>query len=351
LKAHVLESFGQRLKLREDVPTPKPKEGEALIRVKACGIGLTLSWVRLGRMGATLPRIIGHEISGVVEETGPSVKTLSRGDSVAVYFYLTCGRCRYCLTDRETICENFGGNVGTRIDGGLAEFVSLPESNLFKFSSKKIDYESASIISDAIATPLHIARKRAKISPLDKVMVIGAGGGVGVHMVQMAAFFGAEVYAVDVDEKKLDLAKRFGASYAINARKEDVPLEISKLTRAGESESMSAGVDSVIDFVSSRESIEKGFASLRAGGKLVLLGHFHPEDPFHLDDPQTIIRKELSILGSRYATKQEFREAIELVERGLIKPVVTHVYDFEDADMALLDVEEGKVAGRAVVRV
>jgi propanol-preferring alcohol dehydrogenase len=341
MKAFVVEKFGERPQLKE-VPTPRPSSGEALVRVKACGIGLTLSWVRMGRMSGSTPRIIGHEISGIVEEVGEGVQGLSKGDSVAVYFYLTCGKCKYCLTDNETICTNFGGNVGTRIDGGFAEYVKLPARNLFKFSPEKISYEKASIISDAIATPLHIAKRRAIIRPLDRVMVVGAGGGVGIHMVQMAKLFGAEVFAVDVSEEKLSLAKKYGATHLISAKKENIEEVVRTLTSK-------QGVESVIDFVSSRSSIASGYKSLAPHGKLVLLGHFHPEDPLHIDDPQDVIRKEISILGSRYATKQEFREAIEMVERKMVEPVVTSVYKFTDTDQALQDVEDGRVPGRAVV--
>ncbi|MGI0084332.1 MAG: zinc-binding dehydrogenase, partial [Nitrososphaerales archaeon] len=131
-------------------------------------------------------------------------------------------------------------------------------------------------------------------------------------------------------------------SHMINARHENVEEAVQRLT-------LRRGVDAIIDFVSTPSSISSGFASLAPEGKLVLLGHFHPGDPLHIDDPQDVIRKEISILGSRYATKHEFREAIEMVERGLIEPVVTSVYKFEDADKALRDVEEGNVAGRAVI--
>lgn len=343
MKAFVLEKFGERLK-PSDRQKPIVGRGEALVRTKACGIGLTLSWIRQGRMNGTAPRIIGHEIAGVVDQIGEGVTNVSVGDSVAVYFYLTCGKCEYCLTDRETICTNFKGNVGTRTDGGLAEYVKLPSENLFKFSKEKLSYSEAAIISDAIATPLHIAKRRALIRPLDRVMIIGAGGGVGIHMVQMAKLFGADVYAADISDDKLRLSARYGASHLIDASKGDVVETINRLTN-------NKGVHVVIDFVSRPSTVSSGYSSLSPNGKLVLLGHFHPEDPLHIDDPQDVIRKEISIMGSRYATKQEFREAIELVERGLVKPVVTAPYKFEDSDKALLDVEEGRIAGRAVVEI
>ncbi|MDG6907786.1 MAG: zinc-binding dehydrogenase [Nitrososphaerota archaeon] len=341
MRAFVLEDFGQRLK-QSEVPRPKPGRGEALVRMKACGVGLTLSWVRLGRMNATAPRIIGHEIAGVVEEIGEGVTELAVGDSVAVYFYLTCGKCEFCLTDRETTCVNFRGNVGTKIDGGFAEYVKLPVQNLFKFDSKKISYAKAAIISDAIATPLHIAKRRARLTPLDRALIFGAGGGVGIHMVQMARLFGAEVIGVDISAEKVDLAKKYGAIQAINAKEEKVAEAAKKLTRG-------RGVDCVIDFVSSPSSVTSSYESLSPQGRLVLVGHFHPEDPLHLADPQSIIRKEISIMGSRYASKQEFREAIDLVEKGKIEPVVTSQYAFDEIDKALLDVEEGRVPGRAVI--
>jgi alcohol dehydrogenase, propanol-preferring len=343
MKAFVVEKFGERLKLMD---RPKPTIGrvEALVKVKACGIGLTLSWIRLGRMSGSAPRIIGHEIAGIVEEVGDGVTNVSKGDSVAVYFYLTCGKCEYCMTDRETLCTNFKGNVGTRTDGGLAEYVKLPSENLFKFSKAKLSYSEASIISDAIATPLHVAKRRAVIRPLESIMIIGAGGGVGIHMVQMAKLFGADVYAVDVSEEKLKLASTYGATHTIDANDPQFVETVKKLTN-------NKGIHTVIDFVSRPSTISNGFSCLSPNGKIVLLGHFHPEDPLHIDDPQDVIRKEISIMGSRYATKQEFREAIDVVERGLIKPVVTARYKFEDADNALRDVEEGRVSGRAVVEI
>lgn len=343
MRAFVVEKFGDRLKLM-DRPVPAIGHGEALVRVKACGIGLTLSWIRLGRMSGSAPRIIGHEIAGIVEEVGDGVTNVSKGDSVAVYFYLTCGKCEYCMTDRETLCINFKGNVGTRTDGGLAEYVKLPSENLFKFSKEKLSYSDASIISDAIATPLHVAKRRACIRPLERVMIIGAGGGVGIHMVQMAKLFGAEVYAVDVSEEKLRLASSYGAARAIDANQPQFVEIVKKLTD-------SKGVNAVIDFVSRPSTISNGFSCLSPNGKIVLLGHFHPEDPLHIGDPQDVIRKEISIMGSRYATKQEFREAIDMVEKGLIKPVVTARYRFEEADAALRAVEEGKISGRAVVEI
>ena len=135
MKAMVLREQGGPLHL-EDVPVPEPGRGEALVRVRACGLGLTLVWNLKGRgfgrgsIPDKVPRIIGHEIAGDVVKVGPNVSAFHSGDRINVYFYLTCGNCRWCNVGREDLCDNHAGYVGRQIDGGLAEYVVLPERNL-----------------------------------------------------------------------------------------------------------------------------------------------------------------------------------------------------------------------------
>src|ERR671914_2864881 len=126
MKALVLKEVGGPLVL-EDVPRPQPGPGEALVRVRACGLGLTLVWNRNGRGGSSgkLPRIIGHEIAGDVIEVGPSIDGFKPGDRVNVYYYLTCGHCRWCNRGRDDLCDHQAGVVGGEIGGGLGEYVPL----------------------------------------------------------------------------------------------------------------------------------------------------------------------------------------------------------------------------------
>ena len=126
MKAMVLEKFGAALELKE-VPVPKPGPNEALIKVGACGIGLTVvSMIATPGRVTSYPRIPGHEIAGTIVEVGAEVRIFRPGQRVTNHFYLTCGNCRYCRSGRETLCENFRGNVGAACDGGYAEYVVLP---------------------------------------------------------------------------------------------------------------------------------------------------------------------------------------------------------------------------------
>ena len=130
MRAMVLEKFGAPLELR-GMPMPRPGPNEALVKVRACGVGLTVvSMIATPGRVTAFPRIPGHEIAGEVIEVGSEVRTIHPGQRVTNHFYLTCGNCRYCRSGRETLCENFRGNVGAACDGGYAEYVVLPERNL-----------------------------------------------------------------------------------------------------------------------------------------------------------------------------------------------------------------------------
>ncbi len=200
MKAMLLTGPGRPLVL-ENVPDPKPGPGEAVAKVFACGAGLTVHHARAGRLKVDYPRILGHEIAGEIVETGTGVTSVRRGDGVTAYFYLTCGECRWCRLNRETLCENFRGYVGREVDGGYAEYIKLPASAFIRIP-ESLDWRAhpaeAGVICDAIATPLKVTRK-ARLAPTDTVAVFGAGGGLGVHMLQVARWAHArKVIAVDV---------------------------------------------------------------------------------------------------------------------------------------------------------
>lgn len=339
MKAQVLREWGGPLHL-EEVPVPKVGPKEALVKVRACGIGLTLKWIRAGSLGGSVPRIIGHEIAGEVVETGSQVTNVKVGERVCVYFYLTCGLCEFCRKNRETLCRNFRGYVGTVIDGGYAEYAKLPEENLFHIPDQ-ISFEEASIIPDAIGTPLHALRERAQVKPLDNVMVVGAGGGVGVHAVQIARLCGGRVIAVDISELKLEKTKELGADAVINGAEKDFAEEANRLTE-------DKGVDAVIDFVCTTDTVEKGFRSLNTGGRLVLMATGGPGAIFAAP-PRSFFNKELVVTGGRCCTKQELTETIEIVKQGRIKCVVTQTFSLEEVELAHQLIDENKMIGRAVM--
>ena len=221
MKALVVEEFGGPLIL-EDVPVPQPNPDEALVRVKACAVDQFDLTIRDGKfaMASKTPIILGHEIAGVVEAIGSNVTVVSVGDRVTSTLYLTCEKCRYCLTGRETICADFKGYVGIHTPGAYAEYTTIPEVNLVKLP-ESISFAHGSVIANAIGTPFHALTKRARLQPGERIIITGAGGGVGVHAVQLARMMGAFVMAVDIGEEKLALARDLGADTVFDATSGD----------------------------------------------------------------------------------------------------------------------------------
>ena len=161
MKALVVKEFGGPLVL-EDLPIPQPAADEALIRVKACAVDQFDLTIRDGKfaMANKVPIILGHEIAGVIEAIGVDVTTVSVGDRVTSTLYLTCGKCRYCLTGRETICADFKGYVGIHTPGAYAEYTTVPAVNLVKIP-ESISFPDGSVLTNAIGTPFHALTKRA----------------------------------------------------------------------------------------------------------------------------------------------------------------------------------------------
>ena len=222
MKALVLNGPGEPFSL-ETVPDPAPGPGEAVAKVIACGAGLTIQHVKAGRAKVDYPRIIGHEITGIIEAVGAGVTNVKVGDPVTAYFYLTCGACKWCRIDRETMCENFGGYIGRACDGGYAELMKLPARNFLKLP-ETLDWKAhpaeIGVITDAIATPVKVVR-HANIKAGETVAVFGAGGGLGIHMLMLAKWAHARVIAVDIAADKFDACRKAGADICINPRDGD----------------------------------------------------------------------------------------------------------------------------------
>ncbi len=345
MKAMVLEKFGAALELKE-VPVPKPGPNEALIKVGACGIGLTVvSMIATPGRVTSYPRIPGHEIAGTIVEVGAEVRLFRPGQRVTNHFYLTCGNCRYCRSGRETLCENFRGNVGAACDGGYAEYVVLPERNLVPIPDGVTDVEAA-VASDAIATPYHACHKEAQISPGDDVLVTGAGGGVGVHMVQMARLCGGRVIAAEVSEEKLALAQEMGADEIIDARNGGILKQVRALTGG-------RGVDAAIDIVASSETLQACFESLAPAGRMVIIGS-RPKSVFGTEsiftvNAQEYLKQAQEIHGSKYVNNEEILRTLQLVKHKRIKAVVGRTFRLEQVEEAHELLRRNQIAGRAAM--
>ena len=342
MKAMVLHEPGKPF-VMETRPDPVPGPGEAVARVLACGSGLTVHHVRAGR-GMKYPIVIGHEVTGEIAALGPGVSQFKEGDPVTVYSYMTCGRCRWCRINREQLCDNLGGLVGRSVDGGYAEYIKLP-AQYFLPIPRELDYKKhpaeVAVICDAVVTPYKVV-SRARIAPLETVAVIGAGGGVGIHMVGMARWAHARVIAVDARPEKFPKCRELGAEAVVDASREDVAGALLEITHG-------QGVDVVVDFVCTRATLEAGVQALGKGGRLVALGG-NADAAFSVSAAQ-MLQKELELIGSRTSTKQEKYDALNLVARGEIWPLVTETYRFEVEEVERVHgrLEKGLVTGRAAI--
>lgn len=340
MKAMVLHAADTPFVL-EQRPDPVAGPGEIVARVLACGSGLTIHHVVRGRTDATFPRIIGHEILGEIVEVGQGVTGFAVGDHVTSHAYLSCGYCKWCKADREPLCDNLAGFIGRQADGGYAEYVRLP-ARVFVKVPDSLDIANhpaeIAVICDAIVTPWKVL-KRARVSPLDTVAVIGAGGGLGIHMVMLAKWANARVVAVDIHEGKLKKCREIGADTTIDASREDVASALKDASGGG-------GVDVVVDFVSATATLEAGVAALGKGGRLVTLGG--NAKPFEISASQLLVN-EIDVLGSKAFTAGEIGEALALCARGEIWPLVTESYALEEANTVHERLEAEAITGRAAI--
>jgi propanol-preferring alcohol dehydrogenase len=340
MKAMVLTGPNRPFELMQ-VPDPVAGPGEAVARVITCGSGLTIQHVKAGRRAARFPRIIGHEITAEIVALGAGVTSLAVGDAVTAYFYLNCGHCRWCLANLEPLCGNSGGNVGIECDGGYAEYIKLP-AHIFIKLPDGLDYKAhpaeIGVITDALATPYKVLR-RARVRPGETVAVFGAGGGLGIHQVMMAKWARARVIAVDRASPKLDACRKAGADEVVDASAGDVAQALLDLTH-GE------GIDVAIDYVSSTATLEAGAKALGRHGRLVTLGG--AGQPFTAS-AHDILMKEQELLGSRYVTRTEILETLDLVARGEVWPLVTDIRPLAEAEAVHQRVERGEVIGRAAL--
>jgi propanol-preferring alcohol dehydrogenase len=258
------------------------------------------------------------------------------GERALAYYYLSCGACAECTGGHESRCVNLRGNLGVATDGGYAELAVLPAWNALAFPGE-IDSVSATVLSDAVGTPVHVAR-RAHIAPGERVAVVGAGGGVGIHMAQVARAFGAEVAGLDITQAKLDFLERELGIPAVDS---------SDFGAATLPQAWSGKADVVVDFLGTTESLSWGWSHLGRGGRLVCLASFEGDSiPV---DPRNLVRSELALLGSRYTSRYEIELAAKLVATGTVRPVITRNVGIDEVAAVHDELEHGTLIGRGAL--
>jgi propanol-preferring alcohol dehydrogenase len=303
MKAVRLVEIGRPLEMREVDPPPLA-DTDIRVRVRAAGICHSDAHYRAGVSGVGfLPITPGHEVAGVVEETGAGVAGLAPGSRVCLHYLVTCGRCPHCIAGREQFCLE-GRMIGKHHDGGYAETVTVPARCAVALP-EEIPFEHGAVMMCSSATSFHALRK-ARLAPGERVAVFGAGG-LGMSAVQLALAGGAlEVYAVDIRPEKLALAARYGA-VPVDASAADPVAEIRRLTGG-------RGADVALEMVGLPRTIRQAVQCLGVFGRAALVGI--TDRLVEVDSYREVQGKEAEVIGSSDHLLSELPLLIELARRG-----------------------------------
>ena len=307
----------------EDVPTPTPRRDEVLVRVRACGICGSDVHGMDGTTGRRIPPIVmGHEAAGTIAETGDDVEGWRIGDRVTFDSTIYCGKCAYCKQDRVNLCEDrrvLGVSCEDyRQHGAFAEYVAVPARVLYALPDA-VPFEHAAMVEPA-AVALH-AVSHASIVPCDSAVVIGAGM-IGLLIVQALRARGyQQIIAVDVEDARLELAKRVGADHALNANCDDVAAKVRGIVRGD-------GVNAAFEAVGTTATVQTAIACVCKGGAVVLIGNVSPEVAFPL---QRVVTREISVFGS-CASSGEYVSALTMMAKGKIDvaPLISAVAPLQE---------------------
>lgn len=343
MKAVYYEKFQGPVEVR-DVPKPDAGAGSVVVKVEATGLCRS-DWH--GWMGhdsdIRLPHVPGHELAGVVVKTGEGVKNWKPGDRVTVPFVGGCGHCPECNSGNHQVCDH-QFQPGFTAWGSFAEFVEIQyaDTNLVRLPNE-MSFETAASLGCRFITSFRVVVDQGKVSAGQWVAVHGCGG-VGLSAVMIAAAAGANVVAVDIDNEKLQLAKKVGATVLLNAREiNDIPTALQKASGRGAHVS--------IDALGSQETCFNSVACLRKRGKHIQVGlmtgdHRHPKIPM-----DKVVANELEIIGSHGMQAFRYNEMFEMIHSGKLKPelLLGKTISLEEAPQALMDMNKFENTGVTVI--
>lgn len=358
MKAAVCRAFGKPLVI-EEIAIAKPGPGEVLVDVKACAICHSDISYAEGAWGGDLPAVYGHEAAGIVRETGQGVTGVKPGDHVVVTLIRSCGHCHYCSQGSLVMCEEVfpldrkspltGASgepyVQAMRSGAFAEQVLVHESQMAPIP-KDIPFASASLLACGVITGYGAVANTARVTPGQHVAVIGCGG-VGLNSIQGAAIAGATtIIAIDLSDEKLDAARRFGATHAINSKTENAAEKVKSLTSG-------RGADVVFVTVGVKTAFDRAFDYITKNGSVVVVG-MPATGVFAEYDPGTLAAWNQKILGSKMGEARIARDIpalVELYRTGRLKldELITARYPLEQINEAIAAVNEGKALRNVIV--
>ena len=318
MKAAVLERRGVEGVSWRDFPDPRPAPGESVLRVAASSINRVDLYMRDSGVGIThsLPQVMGVEAAGEVVEATPD-SGLKPGMKAILYPDAFCGKCRYCLAGDQPLCERVK-IMGEHRDGGFADYVAMPSHCFFPLPDDA-DVVAAGALMTGHLTAWRMLFGKKTLEPGESVLIVGIGGGVAVACLQLAKMVGASIFVTSSSDAKIARAVNMGAQAGVNYRKDRVSKAILEMS--------GGGVDIVIDSVG-EASWSESLKSLRRGGRLVTCGATTGGNP--PADLQRVFIRQLEIYGSTGGSVGEFRQLLDVFNRGLVKPCIDSSFRMAD---------------------
>ncbi len=324
MKAALIIKHGDRSNVVVgEYPKPEIGEKEVLIAVKACSLNHLDIFVRRGIPGRTLPlpHISGGDVAGEVVEVGSAVTSVKAGDRV--------------LVDPSI----HGKALGEDLTGGLAEYVGVPAENCIPIPDG-ISYEQAASLPIAYGTAYRMLISRGQLKLGEKILILGASGGVGTAAVQIAKLAGATVIAAAGSDSKLEQLRKLGADEVINYNKEDYSKKTWEFTGK-------KGADVVVDY-SGKETWTKSILCTRKGGRVLTCGATSGFEA--ITDLRYVWVREITILGSNMWQQEDLKSLLDLVQQGKLTPIIDRVLPIEEIQEAHRVIEEREIFGKVIVR-
>jgi D-arabinose 1-dehydrogenase-like Zn-dependent alcohol dehydrogenase len=348
MKAAVIEELNKPMVVHTDWPDPQPGPRDAIIRVEANGICRSDwhvwagDWAWIG-LRLQLPKVIGHEFCGVVEDVGPQVTTFKKGDRVICPFNFSCGTCENCLAGHQNVCPNVGP-AGFAYSGGYRRLAHVPLADLNLVPlPEAIPFVEAAGMGCRFMTSFHGIVDQAEVQAGEWVAVHGCGG-IGLAAVHIASALGANVVAVDINDKKLMMAKELGAVHTVNASKDDAPSAVQQLTSGG----AHVSVDALGEGVTCRNSI----LSLRTRGRHLQIGLTTQKEKGEVLLPvDLMVIKEIQMVGTVGMQPHRYPSMLGMVGSGKLKPgkLIGSTVPIEQAGEVLASMTQYATLGTVVV--